>query len=294
MFKIGIDLGGTKIEGILLNEKLWECKRLRISTGQKDGYDAIIARIAGLYKELSSAIGRGEHTFGIGVPGSLSPNTGAIRFCNIQCMNGRPLADDLATIVGRCPAIANDANCFALAETRCGAAQGAATVFGMVLGTGCGGGVVINGEMMDGANKIAGEWGHTVLDPSGPPCYCGRRGCVERYLSGNALEDAYAKKSGDPISLPAILSRASEGEVTAQHVINGFLEAFGCATANLVSLLDPDVIVIGGGLSHIDAIYSVGASKVALNVMGGNLCTRIIRNGLGASSGVVGAALIGC
>lgn len=295
MYRIGIDVGGTKIEGVLLDQRLKEIARLQIPTEQEHGYEAILAKILVACNRLSRVVGNRSYSIGIGTPGSISPIDGRLRFCNINCMNGRALTDDLADLLGRKPALANDANCFGMAETWLGAARGARVVFGMVLGTGCGGSIVVDGKVLQGANSIAGEWGHMTIDPAGPACYCGRKGCIERFLSGSAAEDAYAASTGatDRVALPVILSRASAGEVAAQAVIDNLVEAFGIATANIVTAMDPDVIVIGGGLSNIDALYSAGIAKVVENVMGGRLRTQILRNSLGATSGVLGAALIG-
>jgi fructokinase len=196
-FKTGIDLGGTKIEGIVLDEQLNEVFRKRIATEQEGGYDHILNNIRSMYESLIQEINGQEHTFGIGTPGSISLQTGFLKNSNTTCLNGKPLKKDLEQFVKRPIIIENDANCFAMAEALKGAGRGADMVFGVIMGTGCGGGIIYKGNLISGKQKIAGEWGHSTIDPvNGPPCYCGKKGCVETYISGSGLEDRYKSLSG--------------------------------------------------------------------------------------------------
>ncbi|CAM3424713.1 ROK family protein [Paracidovorax anthurii] len=291
--RIGIDVGGTKIEGILLDDHGKECARTRCATAADEGYDAVVLRIAGVYRDLAKGLAQGEHTLGIGTPGSLSPATGLLRNCNAVALNGHPLHHDLEQALGRGFALANDANCFALAETRLGAAAPYTDVLALVLGTGVGAGLVVGGELIQGRNGIGGEWGHMVLDPSGPQCYCGRRGCVERYLSGPALERQYAQWSGAPLDAARIAQRARAGEKEASAVMDRFLDYFAQAVASAVALVDPQAIVIGGGLAGIDALYAQGVERLHALVFCDRYETPVLRNRLGNSAGVVGAAMIG-
>lgn len=291
--RIGIDVGGTKIEAILLDSGNMECARLRRATPIGQGYQPIVHCIADVYKELASELVDVEHTLGIGTPGSLSPLTGRLRNCNATVLNGRPLQQDLELALGRKFAMANDANCFALAETRLGAAVDYSDVLALVLGTGVGAGLVIGGELVIGRNGIAGEWGHQVLDPSGPACYCGRRGCVEQFLSGPAIERHYELRTGMQIDGAAIVERHRAGEAAASAVLGRFLTHFAQAVANAVTLVDPQAIVIGGGLASIDEIYTEGVARLRELAFCDRYETPILRNRLGNSAGVVGAAMIG-
>lgn len=292
-FRVGIDVGGTKIEGIVLDSHGGELTRLRRSTPVKDGYAAVVQGIVDVYRELADSVGDAEHTLGIGTPGSISPATGLLRNCNATVMNGNPLYSDLATRLRRPFAMTNDANCFALAEARLGAAAGAERVLGLVLGTGVGGGLVAGGRVVHGRNAIAGEWGHMVLDPAGPPCYCGRRGCTERYLSGPSFEQNYAATAGTATGAARIVELARKGDQRAGLVLDQFLARFAHAVANVIAVLDPDVIVLGGGLASIDEIYTVGARRLRDVVFSDTFDTPILRNKLGNEAGVFGAAMTG-
>lgn len=291
MLRAGIDLGGTKIEGVLLDGDR-EAARLRVATRREEGYDAILARIRDLYLDLARRAG-GPHALGLGTPGSLSPETGLLRNSNTVCMNGRPLRRDLERLLGRGFAVENDANCFALAEARLGAARGKGMVFGVILGTGCGGGIVIDGKVWGGLQGIAGEWGHSVLDPAGPECYCGTRGCVETYLSGGGLERLWEAETGERLPLPDIVRRSRAGDAAAKGFMGVFFRRFGRALANLINVLDPDAVVLGGGVSNVEELYTEGAAEVRRRVFSDSPRTPILRHALGDSSGALGAALVG-
>jgi fructokinase len=290
-FRIGIDLGGTKIEGVVLDAAGREVLRRRVPTEPRRGYDAIVARVAALVAELR-AEAVGCTSVGVGTPGSLSARTGTLKNSNTTCLNGRPLLADLEAAIGLRVRIENDANCFALAEARHGAGRGHALVFGVILGTGVGGGIVHDGRLWSGPQHVAGEWGHHVLDPTGPDCYCGHRGCVETYLSGAALARAYREAGGPAATAADVATRAAAGEARASAVVDAYLERFGRALANVIDILDPSVVVLGGGVSNLDALYDRGRDAVARRVFNDELRTPILRHRLGDSAGVVGAALL--
>jgi fructokinase len=293
MHRIGIDLGGTKIEGIVLDAAGQEIIRKRIPTERDFGYQHILSRIKFLHDELLAAVSGQPTTFGIGTPGALSPRTGLLKNSNTVCLNGQPLKADLEKILGRNIEIQNDANCFALAEAKLGAGRGKKLVFGVIMGTGCGGGIVHHGEVLTGAQGIAGEWGHMSIDPQGPACYCGQRGCVESYLSGGGLENRYAEKFGVRRSLREVTAAYLAGEPTAVEFIQEFFNRFGRALANLIDILDPDIVVIGGGVSNFDALYTEGVAAVRRQVFTDELQTPIVKHQLGDSAGVIGAAFVG-
>ncbi|HTV41586.1 MAG TPA: ROK family protein [Candidatus Sulfotelmatobacter sp.] len=293
MFRIGIDLGGTKIEGIVLDSQGAEIFRKRIDTQQEGGYRHILERIASLYRELVTAIGSGEHTFGIGTPGAVSPRTGQLKNSNTVCLNGQPFKTDLQNILGRAIAMQNDANCFAMAETLYGAGRGNQLVFGVIMGTGCGGGIVHKGEVIIGRQGIAGEWGHTSIAPDGPLCYCGKRGCVETYISGGGAEARYAERFGVKKPFRQIEKDFYDGEALAMEFMPGFFQHFGRALANVIDVLDPDIVVLGGGVSNFNALYTEGVAETAKFVFSDSLETPIVKHQLGDSAGVIGAALIG-
>lgn len=293
MFRTGIDLGGTKIEGIILDESGKEFFRKRIETQQENGYRHILNRVKELYDELSAQIKNQPHTFGIGTPGVISPRTGLMKNSNTVCMNGQPVKTDLENLLGRKIEIHNDANCFAMAEALHGAGRGKKLVFGVIMGTGCGGGIVHNGEVIVGRQAIAGEWGHTSIDPNGPICYCGQRGCVETYISGGGAEARYAEKFGTKKSFREIEKDFYAGDPKAVEFMKIYFRHFGRALANLIDVLDPDMVVLGGGVSKFDALYKEGVAEVAKFVFSDSLETPIVKNQLGDSAGVIGAALIG-
>ena len=294
MFRLGIDLGGTKIEGLVLDENGGECFRKRVPTEKEKGYEAILQNIKGVYDDMVASIEARPHTFGIGTPGALSVRTGLLKNSNTVCMNGKPVKEDLERILERRIAIQNDANCFAMAEAIYGAGQGKELVFGVIIGTGCGGGLVYKGKVWTGLQAIGGEWGHMSIDPNGPICYCGTPGCVETYISGGGLENRYEEAYGVRRSLPEIEIDYRAGEEKAVAFMQIFFTHFGRAMANLINILDPDIVVLGGGVSKMDEIYSEGVKEVARQVFSDSLETPIVKHQIGDSAGVIGAALIGC
>jgi fructokinase len=284
---LGIDLGGTKIEGVVLDADLRVVARRRVSTERERGYAHILERVADVVAELR-VDAPDVTTVGVGTPGSLSSRTGLLKNSNTTCLNGQPLRTDLETRLRLPVVLENDANCFALAEARDGAGRGAGLVFGVILGTGVGGGIVVRGNLWSGLQHIAGEWGHHVLDPAGPACYCGQHGCVETLLCGPALEAAYGRGA----SAADVATRAAAGEAHATNVVDRYCDRFGRALANVINILDPDVVVLGGGVSNLDALYTKGRDAVARYVFNDELRTPIVRNQLGDSAGVLGAALL--
>jgi fructokinase len=293
MFRIGIDLGGTKIEGIILDAQGGEVFRKRISTEQQHGYHSILNRVKGLYTELAAHIEHAPHTVGIGTPGAISRRTGLLKNSNTVCLNGQPIQAELESLLGRKIEIQNDANCFAMAEALHGAGRGKNLVFGVIMGTGCGGGIVYKGEVITGAQSIAGEWGHMSIDPKGPACYCGQRGCVETLISGGGAEARYRERYGETKSFAEIAEGYRGGEPRAVEFMKVFFRNFGRSLANLIDVLDPDVVVMGGGLSKFAALYTEGVAEVAGQVFSDSLETPVVKNQLGDSAGVIGAALVG-
>lgn len=229
---------------------------------------------------------------GLGTPGSRSPRDGRLRNSNTTCLNGRPLCEDVAARLALPVVMENDANCFALAEALHGAGRGHRMVFGVILGTGVGGGIVLDGRLWSGAQHVAGEWGHHRIDPDGPDCYCGRRGCVEAFLAGPALERRWREANGDVLDAAGIAARAAAGDPAGRRAIDEYVATFGRALANVVNVLDPDVIVLGGGLSNLRVLYDAGADAVRAWVFSEAPEVRIVPNALGDSAGVVGAALL--
>ena len=287
MYKIGVDLGGTKTEAILLDENLNVLERKRVSTPQND-YSEILNTISSLILEISSNIS--DFSIGVCTPGAISKHTGLIKNSNTQCLIGKPLKEDLEKKLGKKISMENDANCFAMAEAKMGAAKDFGLVFGVIMGTGVGGGIVNDGKLHSGRTNIAGEWGHHTLHRNGNQCYCGKTGCVETYISGPSLEKQWLELSGQSISLPEILSNI-QSEI-GQEWKSEFLENFGFGLANVIDILDPDVIVLGGGLSNIDFLYSEGKKSVYDKVFSDLVNTPILKNKLGDSAGVFGAALL--
>ncbi|HUE37129.1 MAG TPA: ROK family protein [Candidatus Acidoferrum sp.] len=293
MFRIGIDLGGTKIEGIILDAGGKEIFRKRIETQQEGGAWHILNRIYELYMEMAARIGNGAHTVGIGTPGAISPRTGLLKNSNTVCLNGQPLKADLENLLGRRIEVQNDANCFAMAEALHGAGRGKDLVFGVIMGTGCGGGIVHKGQVIVGRQAIAGEWGHMSITPDGPLCYCGQRGCVETLISGGGVEARYAEKFNVKKSFREIEKDFYAGEARAVEFMEIFFQHFGRAMANLIDVLDPDVVALGGGVSKFDALYTRGVEEVGKFVFSDSLETPIVKHELGDSAGVIGAALVG-
>jgi fructokinase len=262
----------------------------RRPTPQDQGYRAILKNIHALVLDLEKKAGQSCRV-GIGTPGAISTRTGCLKNSNTVCLNGKPVKDDLEKILARPIRIANDANCFALSEALDGAGQGAGVVFGVIMGTGVGGGIVINGQLIEGLQHIAGEWGHNVLETDGPPCYCGKQGCVETLLSGPGLARDYALHGGDP-SLDAkhIVTHAEQGDARAEAAMQRYFDRFGRALSVVINILDPDLVVLGGGMSNIARLYTDGRERVAHYVFNDELRTRILPHVHGDSSGVRGAA----
>ena len=286
MYKVGIDLGGTKIEGICIDQNNSVIQRKRIPTNQQKGYSHIVDSIVSLVRDTTKEIS--DYSIGICTPGAISKKTGLIKNSNTQCLIGKPLREDLEKSLGRKIKMENDANCFAMAEAVLGSGIGYPMVFGVIMGTGVGGGIVIDGKIHHGRTNIAGEWGHHMLHQNGNQCYCGRSGCVETYISGPALEKRWTDITGRKEPLSEIIDNSGLNLQWKQE----FLDNFGISLANVIDILDPDVIVLGGGLSNIDFLYSEGQKSVYRNVFSDIVDTPIIRNKLGDSAGVFGAALL--
>ena len=290
MLRIGIDLGGTKTEGIVMDVDGNILHRERRPTPQAKGYAAILTNIQELVLDLERRTG-GTCRVGIGMPGAISPVTGLQKNSNTVCLNGMPVKENLEGSLARPIRIANDANCFALSEALDGAGQGHAVVFGIILGTGVGGGIVFHGRLHEGAQHIAGEWGHNVLEADGPPCYCGKRGCVETFLSGPGLARDYKTAGGDPAwDAVAIAQAAQDGDRLAAAAMRRYFDRFGRALSTVVNILDPDAIVLGGGLSNIAQLYTQGREYLALYLFNNELRTALLPHRHGDSSGVRGAA----
>jgi fructokinase len=257
--RLGVDLGGTKIEAIALDEKGALLARRRVPTPRHD-YDATIAAITGLVAALEAEAGA-VGTVGVGMPGAVSPATGVVKNANSTWLIGRALDRDLRAALGRPVRIANDANCFALSEAVDGAGAGARVVFGVIVGTGTGGGVVVDRRVLTGPNAIAGEWGHNPLpwpragEWPGPPCYCGKTGCVETFLSGPGLADDYREATGEALAAPEVVARAQAGEARAEAALGRYEDRMARALAVVLNLLDPDVVVLGGGMSQVPRLY---------------------------------------
>jgi len=291
--RIGIDLGGTKIEAIALDREGQERFRHRVATPRGE-YSATIEAVASLVALAESVVG--TSTVGIGMPGVVSPATGLVKNANSTWLNGRPLAEDLAARLERPVRLANDANCFALSEATDGAAARMPIVFGVILGTGVGGGIVIDGRVATGANAIAGEWGHNALpwpeadELPGPPCYCGRRGCIETFLSGPGLARDHARCTGSSIDPAEIVSASARGDGAARDSIDRYERRLARALASVINVLDPDAIVLGGGLSNVERLYRQVPTLWTEFVFSDAIVTRLVRAKHGDSSGVRGAA----
>ena len=325
MLKLGFDLGGTKTEAVLLSEGGEVLARHRQPTPVADGAQAIVESLVRLRDDLlrSAGVAPGSFTIGLGTPGSLSPSTQKLRNSNTQCLNGLPFQAMVEQALGQTVAIENDANCFALAEALTGAGQGYDCVFGVIMGTGCGGGFVFNGRLRAGPNRLTGEWGHVSVDPNGPACWCGQRGCIETYISGSGLEalyrerlasqDAVVGRTRERLLLSAVGPAPPPPNLSAQEILQAyetqqtdlpywptlcevteeFLEMFGRGLAQVCAVIDPNVIVLGGGLSNSPLLYKHGSERLKRYAFGGELTTPIVKNKLGDSAGVIGAAWLG-
>jgi fructokinase len=292
--RIGIDLGGTKIEALAIDDQGVELARHRIDT-PRDDYDATIVAMVGLVRRLEKQTGR-TGTVGAGIPGSISRITGLVKNSNSTWLNGRPLDRDLAAALGREVRLANDANCFAVSEATDGAAAGKHVVFGVILGTGCGGGVAIGARVHAGPNGVAGEWGHNPLpwprpeEYPGPACYCGKQGCMEMWVSGTGIALDYRTVTGRARTTQEIVSEFEAGELEATAAIHRFEDRLARGLAQVINILDPDVIVIGGGVSKVEDIYREIPKKLPAYVFGGEASTPVLPAVFGDSSGVRGAA----
>lgn len=291
--QIGIDLGGTKMEAVALDQSGTILARQRVPTPRR--YDDTVATIASLVHGLEHGLGR-TGTVGVGIPGTIVRETGLVKNANSVWLIGRPLAADLEAALARPVRIENDANCFALSEATDGAAAGAPVVFGVIMGTGVGGGIVIDGQCLTGCNQIAGEWGHNPLpwpqhgEVHGPPCYCGKSGCIETWIAGPGVVADHTRVTGAVLSAEAIMSAAALGEPAAVATRTRLVQRAARSLATVVNLLDPDVIVLGGGLSNTNGLAADLEREVAPWVFSDTVRTRIVRNRHGDASGVRGAA----
>jgi fructokinase len=294
--RVGIDLGGTKIEAITLDSAGTEVKRLRVPTPQGD-YDKTIDEIGRLVAEVAPDLPAAVPV-GIGTPGTISPFDGLMKNSNSVVLNGRPLDRDLERALGRPIVMRNDADCFALSEAIDGAAAGNEVVFGVILGTGVGGGVVVGGVVRTGPNRVAGEWGHNPLPwPSdeerpGPDCYCERTGCIETWLSGPALASDHSRATGADLTSPEIVEAARAGDEPARRSLERYMDRLARSLATVINVLDPDVVVLGGGMSNVDELYQGVRGRWDRYVFGGEVATRLAKNRHGDSSGVRGAAML--
>ncbi len=292
--RIGIDLGGTKIEGIALDD-LGQTRVRRRVTAPRGDYGATLRAVTGLVAVIESELTT-VATIGVGIPGTISPATGLVKNSNSTWLNGTRLAHDLPKLLERPVRFANDANCFALSEATDGAAAGASSVFGVIVGTGTGGGIAIDGRVLVGTNAIAGEWGHNSLpwprpgESPGNGCYCGRSGCIETFLSGPGLSRDYEAASGNKATPEEIVAAAARGELDATLCLERYEDRFARALASVINVVDPEVIVLGGGLSNVDRLYSTIPSRLGAFVFSDVVATRVVRAMHGDSSGVRGAA----
>lgn len=291
---LGIDLGGTKIEIIALDDDGTELLRRRVATPQGD-YSGTLEAIVGLVHSAEAELGR-QGSLGIGTPGTVSRATGVLKNSNSVALNGQPLVQDLQVLLHRPIHISNDANCFALSEATDGAAAGADVVFGVILGTGVGAGIVVNGRALTGPNGIAGEWGHNPLpwpaadELPGPTCYCGRCGCIETWLSGPGLRQQHRLINGEDVPPPEIVARAAAGETACETTMQRYEHRLARALAHVINLLDPEVIVLGGGMSNVERLYTNIPRLWGKWVFSDRVDTRLLKHKHGDSSGVRGAA----
>lgn len=295
-YQIGVDLGGTKIEVILLSPENRELYRKRFATprGTDREYETIRHAVYHLIRDAGDMVPEsGTYTVGIGIPGTLEHDTGLVMNANTASLTGKAFRADMEKLMGCKVEMENDANCFTLAESRMGAGRNYRTVFGIIMGTGCGGGLCIDGQIHEGRHRIAGEWGHFSVDPRGNRCYCGNLGCVETKISGSGVEYAFWEKFGERLCMNDIVQGFRKGEQRCMEIFRQFLDDFGRCLGGLISIIDPDAVIIGGGLSNIEEIYTLGAEKVKRYAFHPNLRTPILRNELGDSAGVYGAAWIG-
>ena len=293
--RIGVDLGGSKIEAAALDKDGRELARRRVAAPRGD-YSATVAAITALVTGIEADLGRGPARVGIGIPGTVSPATGLVKNANSTWLIGQPLDRDLAAFLGRPVRLANDANCFTVSEAMDGAGAGAACVFGVIIGTGCGGGIAINGRAWTGANAIAGEWGHNPLpwmtqdETPGPDCYCGRRGCIETFISGTGLAADHLRVTGERLSADEIAAAAEAGSLDARATMARHEERMARALATVINLLDPDVIVLGGGVSKVERLYANVPRLWQPYLFSDSVTTELLPARHGDASGVRGAA----
>ncbi|MCC5981379.1 MAG: ROK family protein [Oceanicaulis sp.] len=294
MIRIGVDMGGTKIEAAALDPSGAIRARRRIASIRD--YSILIESIRTLIRETAAEAGAERFTVGIGHPGSINPRTGLVRNANSSHLNGKPLDRDLSDALGQAVRCANDANCFALSEARDGAGAGARCVFGVIIGTGVGGGIVMNGQLYEGNGLIAGEWGHTGLprpdaeEVPGPQCGCGRLGCVESWCSGPALAADHARVAGEALAADAIAAKAADGDAAARATMARHAGRLARSLSTIVNVLDPDIVVLGGGLSNVPGIDREVEARLEPHVFSDEMRTRVVVNKHGDSSGVRGAA----
>lgn len=295
---LGIDLGGTKIEGALLDVShgFQIVKRLRVPTEADQGYAHILNQIQKVIQLLNEDHPIPFKHIGIGTPGIIDKTTQLIKNCNTLGMMSRPMKKDLEAMLGCEVRMANDANCFAVAESLYGAVpdyvKDAEVVFGVIMGTGVGSGIVVNGKVIHGKHGIGGEWGHNILDETGDLCYCGKKGCVETFISGPACQKYFEKISGRKLPMAEIYSLYLNQDVHARETIDRLLHYYGKAMANIINIIDPDIVVLGGGLGNLDVLYEKGPEEVKKYVFNYELNTLFVKPKLGDSAGVVGAALL--
>lgn len=294
MRRIGVDLGGTKTEIILTEENVLEIiARKRVKTHQQEGYEPLVAQVAGLIEEYM-LLAQDEVVIGLGVPGSISPQSGVVQGGNTRCLNGRPLKEDLEVLLGHSVHVENDANCFALSEALLGAGAGHKAVLGIIMGTGVGGGAVYSGKLWKGVHGNASELGHMILKSEGARCWCGRVGCMELYLSGVGIEGIYQEQAGRHKPLPEIYRSHMHGtDPIAGKVMADFVENFGRGMGNLLTIFDPSILVIGGGVSNLPILYEEGAAAAIKHSFHPECPVPIVQNKLGDSSGIYGAAMLG-
>ncbi len=295
--KWGIDLGGTKIEGVVLPESSTKpLARLRLPTESAKGYDHILQQVNRVVQGLEEATGLQRYQIGVGTPGAIDPDDGLLKNSNTLALNAERLDKDLARVLDCEVRMENDANCFALAETLLGAVpaiiDNPRVVFGVIMGTGVGSGIVFDGKIWNGRHGIAGEWGHNVLEPGGQPCYCGKQGCVEQVISGPSLEAYYRRLTGATLPLKDIVERWREGEPEALQIKERLLDGFAKAISVVINILDPDAVVLGGGVGNIDELYTETQARIMPYLFNSRLSTTILRPTLGDSAGVYGAAML--
>jgi fructokinase len=297
-YRLGIDLGGTKIEAILLDPDGSVQHRKRLATPRhadsRTEYHGIVETVLAMIEDtMAHRPVSATDTIGVGIPGTINARNGLVQNANTTSLIGKPFQKDLEQRLGRPIGMENDANCFTIAEALQGAGQGYKLVFGIIMGTGCGGGLSINGKLHRGRHLIAGEWGHFSVDPNGATCYCGNPGCVETKISGGGVERNYQSKFGRTLRMKQITQGYRDGDPGCRSVFDQFLEDYGRCVGGLISLLDPDAVILGGGLSNIEELYTLGLERVRRYAFHERIETPILKNKLGDSAGVFGAAWIG-